>query len=172
MLMTAAVIHLYTFITNLNIKCQLWNFANLKKSDISCYRLAIESHHNVDAAVVFLLDGDGIAENVQDVDVLVVEEGGEEGREIVVDDGGDITQQARSFAGLPRGASKDVRFINLIWVGMCHPLHRQCQSLQIQGRGRYSFCFFCLLLPVLDFCLPTDMCTFMLQGRRLEHVRR
>jgi len=134
--------------------------------------LAIESHHIVDAAAPFLVDGDGIAESVQDVDVLVVEEGGEEGREIVVDDGGDITQQARSFAGLPRGASKDVRFINLIWVGMCHPLHRQCQSLQIQGRGRYSFCFFCLLLPVLDFRLPTDMCTFMLQGRRLEHVRR
>ena len=74
-----------------------------------------------------------IAESVQDVDVLVVEEGGEEGREIVVDDGGDITQQARSFAGLPRGASKDVRFINLIWVGMCHPLHRQCQSIQVQS---------------------------------------
>ena len=114
-------------------------------------RLAIESHHSVDAAVAFPLDGDGIAENAQDVDVLVVEEGGEEGREIVVDDGGDITQQARSFAGLPRGASKDVRFINLIWVGMCHPLHRQCQSLQIQGRGRYSFCFFCLFCLFLIF---------------------
>ena len=50
-------------------------------------RLAIESHHNVDAAVAFLLDGDGSAENVQDVDVLVVEEGGEEEREIVVGDG-------------------------------------------------------------------------------------
>ena len=52
-------------------------------------RLAIESHHSVDAAVALLLDWDGIAENAQDVDVLVVEEGGEEGREIVVDDGGE-----------------------------------------------------------------------------------
>ena len=37
----------------------------------------------MDAAVAFLLDGGGIAENVQDVDVLVVDEGGEEGREYI-----------------------------------------------------------------------------------------
>ena len=31
----------------------------------------------------------GVAEKAQDVEVLVMEEGGEEGREIVVDDGGE-----------------------------------------------------------------------------------
>ena len=51
--------------------------------------LAMESRHSVDAAVAFPLDGDGIAENVQDVDVLVAEEGGDEGRGIVVDDRGE-----------------------------------------------------------------------------------
>ena len=50
-------------------------------------KLTIESYHNIDTVIVFLLDGDGIAENFQDVDVLVVDEGGEEEREIVVGDG-------------------------------------------------------------------------------------